>query len=77
MKGLWFESRRRWEAKGQPTIGFDISRAQREALLKSNLARFVARTGDEEESDDGSIDSGLTEVDESGEEGEDADMTEG
>jgi len=80
MKGLWYESRRRWEANGRPTIDFDFSRVQREALSKTKLARFVTDTCDEGESDeDGSdeesTDSTVTNVEEVGD-GEDVEMAE-
>jgi hypothetical protein len=82
MKGLWFLSRRRWEADNKPTVNFGISRVLREALLKSTLAEFVTRLDDEDESDDESTGSALTELEEEGEkeegkEEEDVDMAEG
>lgn len=77
MKGLWFESRRRWETAGKPPIDFGISRVVREALLKSTLEKFVTRPGDEYESDDESTDRTLTDPEAEGEEGEDVDMAEG
>ena len=70
MKGLWFLSRRRWEDHNKPTVNFGISRVLREALLKSTLAEFVTHAGDEDESDDESTGSALTELKEEGEEAE-------
>ena len=70
MKGLWFLSRRRWEDHNKPTVNFGISRVLREALLKSTLAEFVTHAGDEDESDDESTGSALTELKEEGEEEE-------
>ncbi len=70
MKGLWFLSRRRWEDHNRPTVNFGISRVLREALLKSTLAEFVTHAGDEDESDDESTGSALTELKEEGEEAE-------
>jgi len=67
MKGLWFLSRRRWEADNKPTVNFGISRVLRKALLKSTLAEFVTRLDDEDESDDESTGSALTELEEEGE----------
>lgn len=76
MKGLWFDSRRRWETAGKPAVEFGISRVLREALLKSTLERFVTRPRDEHESEDESTDHTLTDPEVEGEEGEGVDMAE-